>query len=194
MGTLETTAQYQRRKGYLQHTVLTVVGVTGILLVTMAAPNTLQLLDKLGWMKKRLGEQVRSALTRLARNDLIVFEERNGKRYARITEKGKRALAFERQKITLQTFRSKRWDKRFRIVMFDVSEKRRAIRVRLREIMRASGFLRLQDSVWVYPYDCEDFVALLKTDLRLGKEVLYTIVESIENDAWVRKHFGLPVK
>ena len=59
-------------------------------------------------------------------------------------------------------------------------------------MMRAAGFLRLQDSVWVYPYDCEDFVALLKADLRLGREMLYIIAEKIENDGWLRQEFNLP--
>ena len=57
--------------------------------------------------------------------------------------------------------------------------------------MRSAGFLQLQQSVWVYPHDCEDLVALLKADLHIGKDVLYLIVEKIERDAWVRKHFGI---
>jgi len=53
------------------------------------------------------------------------------------------------------------------------------------------GFVRLQNSVWVYPYDCEDLVKLLKADFRIGREVLYVIADSIENDMWMRKEFSL---
>jgi len=52
-------------------------------------------------------------------------------------------------------------------------------------------FFRLQDSVWVFPYDCEDFMALPKADLRVGRNVLYVIVEKIENDKHLNEHFGL---
>ncbi len=76
--------------------------------------------------------------------------------------------------------------------MFDIAEKRKAIRIRFREAMREAGFLHLQDSVWVYPHNCDDFIQLLKADLHLGREVLYVIVERMDNDAWVRKHFKLP--
>ncbi len=189
---MESEARYARRKGYVQDAVLAAVGISGMLLVAMAAPSALQLLGKLGIGKKRFGEQARSALSRLARDGLVVFEESYGKKYARITEKGKHMLMLEQQKALLGLTKGKRWDKRYRIVMFDVAEKRRILRVRLREIMRATGFVRLQDSVWVYPYDCEDFVALLKADIRLGKEVIYVIAETIENDAWIREHFHLP--
>jgi len=57
--------------------------------------------------------------------------------------------------------------------------------------MSGLGFVRLQDSVWVFPYDCEDFVALLKADLKIGVAVLYLIVEQIENDKHLRAHFDL---
>ncbi len=57
--------------------------------------------------------------------------------------------------------------------------------------MRELGFARLQDSVWVYPYDCEDLMALLKADLKIGMAVLYMIVEHIENDKHLRAHFSL---
>ena len=56
MGKLETSARFERRKGYVQKAVLASVGIAGILLVTMAAPNALQLLGKLGKGRKRFGE------------------------------------------------------------------------------------------------------------------------------------------
>ena len=66
------------------------------------------------------------------------------------------------------------------MIVFDVPERRRPVRLRLCAVMRDIGFVRLQDSVWVYPYDCEDFIALLKTELKIGKDVLYTIADTIE--------------
>lgn len=191
MGKIETEARKIRRKGYLQAAVLTALAGAGILLVAMVAPNTLQLLGKLG-VVARLRDQTSSALSRLARRGFVTFENVGGRKYARITEKGKRFLAYEQQRAALAVTVKRRWDRRFRIVMFDIPERRRSIRIQLRRTMRETGFLRLQDSVWVYPYDCEDFVALLKSDLHLGKDVLYTVVEKIENDAWIRRHFKLP--
>lgn len=191
MGTVEKEARVRRRNGYLKDAVLTAVGISGLLLVAMAAPNTLQLLDKTR-VGKRFKDQTRSTLSRLARDGLITFEERKGKRYARITEMGRNVLALEQQKKALQARKKKRWDRRYRIVIFDIAEVRRTTRIRLRLAMRAAGFVRLQDSVWVYPYDCEDFTALLKADLRIGREVVYIIAESIENDGWLREQFDLP--
>ena len=193
MGNMEREALVRRRKGYVKDAVLAAVGLSGLLLVAMAAPNAIQLLGKTS-IGKRFKDQTLTTLSRLAKEGLIKFEKRGGKRYARITEKGRKVLALELQKKALQAQAKKRWDRRYRIVIFDIAEVRRSIRIRLRETMRAAGFVRLQDSVWVYPYDCEDFTALLKADLHIGREVIYIIAESIENDGWLREHFNLPRK
>ena len=58
-------------------------------------------------------------------------------------------------------------------------------------MLRAIGFYKLQASVWVYPYDCEDLIVLLKKDFLLGKEVAYILAEEIEGEWILKKHFGL---
>ena len=191
MGKLEIRAKVLRRRRYVRDAALAAVGVSGLLLVAMVAPNALKLLAKTP-IGKRFKDQTRTVLSRLAHSGLITFEERGGKRYARITEKGRRELALEQQRKALQAQRKKRWDRRYRIVIFDIAEGRSAIRTQLRRSMNGAGFVRLQNSVWVYPYDCEDFVALLKADLRIGKDVVYIIAETIENDGWLREKFDLP--
>jgi DNA-binding transcriptional regulator PaaX len=130
----------------------------------------------------------------LADKGYVRFEEVNGSRRVRITPTGRRFLEAEERKVKLRagSVPQKRWDKRWRFVIFDVPEYRKGVRDRLRRQVISFGFLRLQDSVWVYPYECEELVALLKADLKIGKDVLYAIVERIENDGWIKKHFKLP--
>jgi len=85
----------------------------------------------------------------------------------------------------------KKWDKKWRVIIFDIPEKKRKIRDHIREILIATGFIRLQDSVWVYPYDCEDVIGLIKTELRIGRYLLYMIVDQIEDDRFLRMDFDL---
>ena len=191
MGKMEAEAKDRRRKRYLQQAVLSAVGIAGILAVTMIAPNVFQALPRLTGNKYKFGYRARTAAGRLAQKGLLRFLEKDGRKYVEITETGKRALAFEAQKLALSARAHKRWDKRYRMVIFDIPEKRRGVRVRLRQTLQEFGFLRLQNSVWIFPYDCEDVIVLVKAELRIGKDVLYTIVEHIENDGWIRKHFEL---
>jgi len=177
----------------LQKAVLGAISVAGILAVGVVAPNALQVLGKLGIVKK-FGDKSRKATSVLARKGYIKFEDVGGRRMVRITSSGRRFLKVEEEKARLlnAAMRPKHWDRRWRLVIFDVPEYRKGIRNRLRRHVVSFGFLRLQDSVWIYPYDCEELVALLKADLKIGKDVLYAIVERIENDSWIKKHFNLP--
>jgi len=85
----------------------------------------------------------------------------------------------------------RKWDEKWRIVIFDIWERRRGVRDKLRRTLEKAGFKRVQDSVWVCPYDCEEFITFLRADLRLGKGILYIIAEGIENDARLRRLFNI---
>lgn len=192
MGVIEQKARRERRIGVFQQAML-YAALGGLMIVTGAVPDVRKILKYYSGGKKsaRFNYRVKSVLGRLASRGFITFEERDGKRYARITETGKRALEFATAKEkSLQ--KPKRWDKHWRVVIFDIPERRRTVRVRLRRFMEEYGFVRLQDSVWVYPYDCEDIIALAKANLCIGADVLYMIVEHIERDEHLREHFALP--
>ena len=166
----------------------------GVVLIAATVPNAAQLLKYFPGYKKgaKFNYQYKSALGRLAAKGCVVFVEEVGKRYARITEKGERMLQMEVEKMAVA--KKRRWDRRWRVVIFDIPEKRRNVRVILRRFMEEYGFVRLQNSVWIYPYDCEDLIALAKTNLRIGADALYMIVERLECDKHLREHFGLLVE
>ena len=191
MGKLETASGKRRRKQNVQHAVLAAVAITGLLAFAAVAPNALRLLDYLPNEKYNLRYRAKSAAGRLVAKKYAGWVERDGKKYLRVTPAGRKAFAFEQAKVALKN-QKKKWDGRWRMIVFDVPERRRRVRNRLRAVMGEIGFVRLQDSVWVYPYDCEDFVALLKAELKIGKDVLYAIADTIEHDKSLHLHFKLP--
>ncbi|MBP9757740.1 MAG: CRISPR-associated endonuclease Cas2 [Candidatus Pacebacteria bacterium] len=190
---METDVRSARRKAYLQDAVLGVLAVSGVIAWAMIAPNTLQLLRWVGPNRSRFSERAKSAAGRLVAKGYARFEERDGKKYVRITPAG--TLFLDRQMLQMQILKSgqvvKRWDGKWRMVVFDIPERRSGIRKRLRRLMIDIGFIRVQNSVWMYPYDCEDLVALIKAELRVGKDILYAIVDKVENDRWLRSKFRL---
>lgn len=188
---IEARAMKKRKRRNMRNAMLATIGVAGIIAIAAVAPNMFKILGRSGTLA-RLKFQTKGVLTRLKMKGEIEFVERDGKKYARLTDRGEAVLEMERRKMSLIKNKPRKWDRRYRLVMFDIPEVRRKTRDQLRYQMSDVGFLRVQDSAWVYPYDCEEFIALLKADLHLGKDVLYAIVEEIENDAQIRKHFGLP--
>src|SRR3989339_850710 len=49
-----------------------------------------------------------------------------------------------------------KWDGEWRIVIFDIPERFKKAREALRKKIKDLGFVKLQESVFVFPYECED--------------------------------------
>ena len=187
MGRLEAESRKRKRTADLQKIILGTVAVAGIISVAAIAPNVLGAMAKLGLLPaKRQRETILRSRDRLVRRGLLKYQD--NKLY--LTTKGERALRILRLRdFALQ--KPKRWDKKWRVLIFDIPEKRKKLREQIRRTLALIGFVRLQDSVWLYPYDCEDLITLLKADFHVGKDVLYMIVESLEYDSRFRQMFGL---
>ena len=175
------------RRRYIQSIILKVIATAGVLGVAMVAPGVLGAMSKTGLIPhERQKESILNSRKRLIKNGFIEFY--NGK--LRITKKGKDYLI--RESIHSKTRnKNKRWDGKWRVLVFDIPEKRKSVRNQIRRALSSVGFMRLQNSVWIYPYNCEDFVTLLKADFKIGKDLLYMIVEELEYDKPVKSYFGL---
>ncbi|MCF7815447.1 MAG: CRISPR-associated endonuclease Cas2 [Candidatus Pacebacteria bacterium] len=173
----------------IEGVILKSLALAGLVTIAVIAPNALQLLkylDKDRRRKKNPKHLIDEALARLVTKKFISISK-NGQLF--LTKEGERKLhMIEHGVYPLPKIK---WDKKWRIVSFDVSEKRRKSRDKLRLLLRQVGFVRLQDSVWVYPYDVEDVVNLIKTGSFLGKEILYMTVHTTGKDVELKSHFKL---
>ena len=173
-------------------TLLVAIGALGFVFVAVAAGNAVQLLKYTPLLKKSKLKvfEVNQAIKRLLDRGLIEIKEDIDSKYLEITNKG-RNLLLKYELEGLARDKPKKWDKKYRVVIFDISEQRKKVRDQLRGILKSFGFILLQDSVWVYPFECEEIIDLLKQYLQLREDVIYMTVESIENDKWLKKEFKL---
>ena len=174
--------------------ILTTVAVAGVLSVTVLAPNALKMIKQFSKKDYKKKYYINNIIGNLLKKGFIKFETNDdGRKFVSLTKKGEDLLL--KYKIgDLRIKRPRRWDKKWRIVIFDIKEKRRETRDLLRSVLNRFGFVKLQNSVWVFPYDCEELIIMLKSDLFVGKDVLYMVVDKIENDKWLRETFGLVKK
>jgi DNA-binding transcriptional regulator PaaX len=188
MSGVEKQAKILRRNAKVKKAMLASIAIPGTLAVAAVAPNALKLLQNFGYIKKKdPAYYMRTLMGRLKSDNLIEFHLENGVQCVRLTAKGRIKLL----ELGNALQRPKRWDKRWRLISFDIIESRKFIRDKTRRLLSAAGFYRLQDSLWVYPFDCEEVIGLLKFELGLRKDLLYMVVESIENDKHLRAHFDL---
>ena len=86
----------------------------------------------------------------------------------------------------------KKWDRKWRIILFDIPAEERAKRNAFRAMIRRIGAVMLQKSVWVYPYECSEHISLLRQFFNLPEDALRLVEASaIGNDLALRKHFRL---
>ena len=192
MGKLEKEFRKRKKRENIQKIILSSIAAVGLLSVAVLAPNALQALKFFGIEPRNKWQKYNSnhSIKRLKKHGLIIFEKTSRGIFARLTPKGEDRL----RKFKLLGYKlkkPKKWDKKWRVLIFDIKEERKGTRDKIRFTLKRIGFLRLQDSVWVYPYDCEDLVILMKADLKIGKDLLYLIVDTIEGDNKIKKYFKL---
>ena len=168
----------ESKRKNLQHIILQTVALTGLIGVSLVAPNVLVAMKRIGWLPHfRQKESINASRDKLISRGMI---ELKGRLYLLRNTFNK-----NKQK------RKEKWDGKWRVLIFDIPESLRFVRDQLRSTLVVIGFMRLQDSVWIYPYNCEDLVTLLKADLEIGKDLLYMIVDTLEDDESVKNYFAL---
>lgn len=172
--------------------VLLTVGVAGFVAAAAVMGNAVQLLGQFGPLKRKKIQnyELTQTVKRLISRGLIIVKEKKGHKGLEVTDKG-RKLLLKYELEGLQEAKPPKWDGKFRVIIFDIAERRRETRDELRKIIRGFGFVYIQQSVWVYPYPCEEIITLLKKYLDINTGMLYMIVDKIEDDGWLRDAFKL---
>lgn len=108
--------------------------------------------------------------------------------YAEITEKGKKSLnKYEFSRLNFQ--RPEHWDKRWRVIISDIPEKQRVLRNGIRAKLYEVGFLQIQKSVFVFPFECTPEINRI-CDILGGRHFIkYLIADIIEGESDITEKF-----
>ena len=107
-----------------------------------------------------------------------------------LTEKGK-IKALEGKIDELEVKIPKTWDKLWRVVIFDIPEKKKKARDALRRKLKELGFLEFQKSVFIFPYECKDEIEFIVEVFEIRKYVRYLVVKEITNEEELLLKFKL---
>ena len=107
-----------------------------------------------------------------------------------LTEKGReRALVYDIDKMKIE--KPSVWDKKWRVITFDIPEKKKLLRDALRFRLRQIGFLEFQKSVFVCPYPCDNEVEFLIEFYDARPYVRKMLAEGLDNELHMRIKFNL---
>jgi len=187
------------KHGELRQVVLSAIGLAvllgGTFLVTPNFPIIYSLFAKLikELTKKDVPKsKIDRVLKNLEKKELISLEEKDGEVHVKLKGPFSPVILKYSLKPLLEFKKKKRkWDGKWFMVFFDVPESQRLKRDYLRKFLVDIGFYSFQKSVYIFPYECEKEIALIKKIVEGGKYMSYVVAEKIENESSMKTYFGL---
>ncbi|MBU1032736.1 MAG: hypothetical protein ABII13_04745 [Patescibacteria group bacterium] len=178
--------------GEISKAILTIVAGLGICSAVILLPGLVQAVPIFSTRKTHEKKKLlNKTLKRFERRGLIkAWTDGRGDEKVKLTTKGQEELiryALRHTKIK----RPKKWDKKWRVIIFDIPLEFNKTRDSLRSFLKKNDFVKLQRSVWVFPYPCEEVVELVRSALGARDETLYLTCSRFEGDKWMGRHFRL---
>jgi len=140
------------------------------------------------WEKYNLW-RLRQMIKRMQKSKYVEIKEENGMAQVKITEFGKkRLLVYDLEKIQLS---EANWDGKWRLIIYDVKKAKRTNSETFRRAILKLNLLKLQKSVYLTPFKCEDEIEYLRQLFDIGTEVQILTVGKLENETAYRRYFGI---
>ncbi len=136
-------------------------------------------------------EALRESIRRLYRSRLIDARDHpDGSTTIILTDAGKKkVLTHKLGEISIK--KPKTWDRKWRVITFDIPERHRKVRDALRHHLRQIGCVEFQKSVFVHPFDCRDEVDFLIEFFQARPFVRFILAEDIDTALHLKQKFHL---
>ncbi|OGI57111.1 hypothetical protein A3B85_03205 [Candidatus Nomurabacteria bacterium RIFCSPHIGHO2_02_FULL_37_13] len=180
------------RIGNLKRKVLLLLLAGLALGLTKSARKQLWILKQIPkeWEKENR-QALQRAINSLYTSHLVKEQyHKDGTTILILNKEGKqKALKFNIDKMGIK--KPTKWDKKWRIVMFDIPEKLKRLRDSLRFHFREIGLIELQKSVLVFPYPCDNEIEFILELYNARRYVRFVLADKIDNELHLMKKFNL---
>jgi len=85
----------------------------------------------------------------------------------------------------------KEWDGLWRLVSYDIPNRRNEFRTWFRRNLIRLGFKPIHESLWVFPYECKDEIAVIAQHLGVSPYVIVMTTDKLPNEDNWKDRFGL---
>ena len=182
------TEEKKYKSGELKKIVLAALGIGvvlgGSVLLTPNFPivlgSIIKLIEEFKSVKVPKRKMMR-VLKQLEKKEIIHIERLNDEVKVNIKNHFHTEIVKYSIKELLALKHKKKWEGKWFLVIFDVPEVQRNKRDYLRRFLYEIGFYPYQQSVYVYPYECEKEIALIKKIIESGKYISYIVADRLEN-------------
>lgn len=125
-------------------------------------------------------ERFKLIIKRLKQRKIIKIYQKDNQEMIKLTKKGKAQIPHYLLEEMPSIKSQDDWDGKWRLVIFDIPNDKKKTRDAFRRKLLEFGFYLLQESVFVFPYDCTEEIKYLRELFDLKSQVKYIIAETIE--------------
>lgn len=182
--------KYQRdRKKKLLYEIFKAGGSLAIVFIAPGAAPTI--LKPFMDSNNLTNPELKRTLRKMNEDGLISMKEsKDGKITVRLKKDGKeKALKYSIEEMDIK--KPKKWDKKWRIVIFDIPEKKKLARDILQQKLRELGFKKIQNSIYVYPFPCEDEIEFISSVYEIRPYVQLMRADKVSNEELLKAHFKI---
>ena len=183
---------FRKPRSELTKDIFKWLAVGGMVCIAATSPFfIINIVKGLKASQKYKNKNVYNTFYRLRKQGCVKVTKKNNQIYISLTKKGKRKAGWLNiDSIAIKE--PKKWDGKWRIIIFDVAELKKLYREAFRGKLKELGFCPLQKSTWVHPYNCRKEIKLLREFFGLSEnEVRLIIAQDIGNDDILKKFFAL---
>ncbi len=190
-----------RVKGTVSQEILRKLSLLKVIVITGGSQGSLrfwsQLFERLFKDKEIDKRTVKDAFYYLKKKNLIIGElvdgigGTDGQLHIRLTAEGRK----EADKYRINDLKinfSKQWDKKWRIIIFNLSQKEKSKKQAFLRKIKELGFHDLQKNVWIMPFPCGKEIKALREFFNLDVKDLRIIeTKDLEEDKILKNIFKL---
>ena len=134
---------------------------------------------------------LRIAIKNLYKSKMVDYKENtDGTVRVVLTEMGRnRILKYDLDKIEIK--KPVRWDRLWRLVVFDIPEDKNLGRKALAAKLKELGFYPMQKSVFIHPYECKDEIDFIVEIFELAPYVRFLRVKDVDIELDLKERFHL---
>jgi CRISPR-associated endonuclease Cas2 len=184
------------KRGQLYWYILEVIGITLISggnplrpIIPMAIKEVVESIKKIKHLSIE-ENKIKKSLEKLEEKEIIDLEEKDGKIFVRVKDKNNLTILKYSTKALLDLKKKNiKWNGKWFLVFFDVPEIQKNKRDYLRRFLVYIGFQQYQKSIYIFPYECEKEITLIKKIVEGAKYIKYIIAEKIEDEQKIKSFF-----
>lgn len=135
------------------------------------------------------GKQLSAAVSDLKRQKLIEKKKYEDSVLVSLTEKGMlRAINFSFRRLE---HKEEKWDGKWRMVAFDIPNSHQKGRKAFSYRLKMGGFYEMQESIFLYPYDCKKEIDTFTKLFKIEKYVRFGLLDFIDNQDKIKLRFKI---